>query len=56
MDVLESFDEVPPEDARRLGWFEFGEALRRLAHVQNKHVLHQAEALRLKRTNAPGPR
>jgi 8-oxo-dGTP pyrophosphatase MutT (NUDIX family) len=44
--LMEYFLEVPPEESRRVGWFEFAEALNLLTHVQNKHLLHEAERKR----------
>jgi dihydroneopterin triphosphate diphosphatase len=46
--LMEYFFEVVPEESRRVAWFEFDEALRLLSHVQNKHLLHEAERRRVR--------
>ncbi|MDQ2938823.1 MAG: NUDIX domain-containing protein [Acidobacteriota bacterium] len=49
--LMESFAEVEPEESRRLGWFNFDEALTLLTHTENKHLLQEAER---KRRNVSG--
>jgi 8-oxo-dGTP pyrophosphatase MutT (NUDIX family) len=51
--LMEYFFEVNPEESRRVGWFEFDEALQLLSHVQNKHLLHEAERKRVRYVKKP---
>lgn len=44
--LMEYFFEIAPDESRRVGWFAFDEALNLLTHVQNKHLLQEAERKR----------
>ncbi len=44
--LMEYFSEVEPEESRRIGWFDFDEALTLLTHSENKYLLQEAERKR----------
>lgn len=44
--LMEYFFELAADESRRVGWFGFDEALNLLTHVQNKHLLQEAERRR----------
>ena len=48
--LMEYLSEVEPEESRRLGWFDFEQAVTLLTHSANKHILQEAERLRRDRS------
>jgi ADP-ribose pyrophosphatase YjhB (NUDIX family) len=45
--LMERTGERTPTEGRRIGWFTFEEAVRRLTHSENKGVLEEAERNRV---------